>query len=111
MLISKIVRVVDTVVHEEVRVADERIASRTVRTIHEACILFHLGGVQAVKPADCVINLANIDALEVVNLARLTKTALVNTLSDVRVAELAIDRLNETELATAIMIHFHCVLL
>ena len=108
---SEVVRVVDTVVHEEVGVADEGVASRAIRPIHEACILFHLGGVQAVKPAHCVIDLANIDALEVVNLARLAKTALVNTLSDVRVAELAIDRLNEAELATAIMIHFHCVLL
>ena len=69
MLIAKVVSVVDAVVHKEVRVADEGIASRAIRPIHEACILLHLRGVQAVKPADCVIDLADIDALEVIDLA------------------------------------------
>lgn len=63
------------------------------------------------KPAYSVIDLANIDALKMIGLTRLAKTALVNTLSDVRVAELTINRFNEAEFASSIMIHFHCVLL
>lgn len=41
LLIAKVVRVVDTVVHEEVRVADEGIAGCTIWSIHKARILLH----------------------------------------------------------------------
>ena len=62
---------------------------------------------------DRIIDLANIDALKVVRLPLLTtQTALVNTLSDVSVAKLAVHRLNEAELAPpSADIHLHRVLL
>ena len=109
----EVVGVVDAVVHKEVGVADEGIANASVRSVHEARILLHFRGVQAVQARDRIIYLANIDALNVVRLPLLTtQTALVNTLSDVSVAKLAVHRLNEAELAPpSADIHLHRVLL
>lgn len=68
-MLSEIVRIVNTVVHEEVGVADEGVASRAIRPIHEACVLLHLARVKAVQSTHCVIYLANVDALKVIGLA------------------------------------------
>ena len=65
------------------------------------------------QAGDSIIDLANIDALKVIRLTLLaTNTALVNTLSDIGVTELAVHRLNETELTSpATDSHLHRVLL
>jgi len=60
------------------------------------------------EPADCIVDLANVDALKLVNLAGLSKTSLVVHAS-VCVAKLAIDRLEEAEL-TPNFIHLHSIL-
>ena len=62
---------------------------------------------------DRIIDLANVDAFNVVRLPLLTtQTSLINTLSDISVAKLAVHRLNEAELAPlSTYIHLHRVLL
>ena len=49
--------------------------------------------------------MTDIDALEVVGLSGLAKTALIDTTSNVCVAKLTIDRLDEAELAPVVHLH------
>ena len=59
-----------------------------------------------------VVDLSNVDAFEVVGLARLTKAPLIVDPADIIasvVTELSIHRLYKAELAS--VVHFHCVFL